>query len=126
MRWLIAVFVFGALAALATGARADDASTAREEMAAALEAQADLHPGPADLPVTAAAPRHAADQSAVKRGITPRGVSEAARAAASQYAQQQAHGASQALAKQAQAAAASAAGQAEAQAAKQRPHPRPR
>jgi hypothetical protein len=122
MRWLVASFVI----ASATPAFADDAATARVEMTAALEAQADVHPGPANLPVTAVAPRHAAAQSAVKRGVAPRGVSEGARAAASQYAQQQARGTSQALAKQAQAAASSAAGQAEAQAAKQRTHPRPR
>jgi hypothetical protein len=104
------------------------------EMAAALAAQADLQPAPLILPVTAAAPRHAAAASAVQRGTGSRGASDVARTAASaaeaadrvsQHAQAQA--ASQALAHQAQAAAAAAAGQAQSQAAKERtthPHPR--
>jgi hypothetical protein len=101
------------------------------EMAAALAAQADLQPIPLVLPLTAAAPRHAAAASAVKRGIGSRGASEVARTAsdaanqASQHAQAQAG--SQSLAHQAQAAAAAAAGEAQAKAAKERathPHPR--
>src|SRR5262245_58238133 len=104
------------------------------EMAAALAAQADLQPAPLVLPVTAAAPRHAAAASAVKRGTGSRAASDVDRTAAgaadaadrvSQHAQAQAS--SQALAHQAQAAAAAAAGQAQSQAAKQRamhPHPR--
>jgi len=104
------------------------------EMAAALAAQADLQPTPLVLPITAAAPRHAAAASAVKRGTGSRAASDVARTAASaadaanrvsQHAEAQA--ASQALAHQAQAAAAAAAGQAQSQAAKERathPHPR--
>jgi hypothetical protein len=104
------------------------------EMAAALAAQADLQPSPVVLPVTAAAPRHAAAASAVKRNTGSRAAGDVARTAAgaadaanrvSQHTQAQA--ASQALAHQAQAAAAAAAGQAQAQAAKERathPHPR--
>jgi hypothetical protein len=94
------------------------------EMAAALAAQADLSPTPLVLPVAAAAPRHAAAASAVKRGIGPRAASDVARTAAtaanqvSLHAQSQA--ASQALAHQAQAAASAAAGQAQSQAAKDR------
>lgn len=125
---------FASLAALAWpgAALADD--DPRAEMAAALAAQADLHPTPLVLPVTAAAPRHAATASAVKRGTGPRAAVDIARTAASaadaanrvsQHAQVQAG--SQALAHQAQAAAAAAAGQAQSQAAKERathPHPR--
>ncbi len=104
------------------------------EMAAALAAQADLQPPPVVLPVAAAAPRHAAAPSAIKRGTGSRAASDVARTAASaadaaervsQHAQAQA--ASQALAHQAQAAAAAAAGQAQSQAAKERsthPHSR--
>ena len=57
-----------ALLALAGTANASDA---HDEMAAALAAQADLHPAPLHLPTTAQAPQHAAAQSAVKRGIGP-------------------------------------------------------
>ncbi|TMQ18951.1 MAG: hypothetical protein E6J90_18970 [Deltaproteobacteria bacterium] len=91
---------------------------------AALAAQADLSPTPIVLPVAAAAPRHAAAASAVKRGTGPRAASDVARTAdtaanqVSLHAQAQA--ASQALAHQAQAAAAAAAGQAQSQAAKDR------
>jgi hypothetical protein len=112
--------VFGATAWADDGAHA--------EMAAALAAQADLHPTPLALPSSAAAPRHAATASAVKRGTSPPAVSDAARTAANQSSQRaQAQAASQALAHQAQAAAAAAADQAQSQAAKDRaghPHPR--
>jgi hypothetical protein len=101
------------------------------EMAAALAAQADVHPAPLVLPTAAAAPRHAAAASAVKRGIAPRGPGDVARTAASAANQvslhAQAQAAAQAVAHQAQAAAAAAAGQAQSQAAKERathPHPR--
>lgn len=99
------------------------------EMAAALAAQADLQPPPLVLPA-AAAPRHAAAASAVKRGTGSRAAGDVERTAASaadaaNRASQ--HAQAQALAHQAQAAAAAAAGQAQSQAAKQRamhPHPR--
>lgn len=134
MRPLVLAAVLGwfASAAGSNVARADVDPHA--EMAAALAAQADLRPAPLVLPVTAAAPRHAAAGSAVKRGTEARGAEDAARAGAgaaeaanrvSQRAQAQA--AVQALAHQAQAAAAAAAGQAQSQAAKARashPHPR--
>jgi len=105
---------------------ADD--RAHADMAAALVAQADLQPTPLVLPSLAAAPRHAAAASAVKRGTGPRAAADAARAEANQASQRvQGQAASQALAHQAQAAAATAAGQAQAQAAKERAnHPRPR
>jgi hypothetical protein len=112
---------------LCANAESDDGAHA--EMAAALAAQADLQPTPLSLPITAAAPRHAAAQSAVKRGIGSRAASDAAGVAANQVSQRaQAQAASQALAHQAQAAAAAAAGQAQSQAAKERAttHPRPR
>lgn len=86
------------------------------EMAAALATQADLHPGPVMLPTQAAAPLHAAAQSAVHRSIAPSAEAHARAAAQAQSPQ----AASQALAHQAQASAAAAAGQAQAQAAKQR------
>ena len=101
----------------------------RAEMASALAAQADLQPRPIVLPTVAAAPRHTAAQSAVQRGIDPRGQAAAASAnavGAHEQAEAQAHEAAQALAHQAQAAAAAAAGQGQAQAAKARaghPHP---
>lgn len=105
---------------------ADD--RAHDEMAVALAAQADLHPSPLMLPVTAAAPRRAQAPSTVKRGTAPGAAVEAARAEANQASQRaQGQAASQALAHQAQAAAAAAAGQAQSQAAKDRAnHPRPR
>lgn len=111
---------------LGSTAWADD--RAHAEMAAALAAQADLHPPPLTLPTTAAAPRHAATASAVKRGTGPRASTNAARAEANQASQRaQGQAASQAFAHQAQAAAAAAAGQAQSQAAKDRAaHPRPR
>ena len=93
-------------------------------MAAALYAQADLQPTPLVLPVTAAAPRHAAAASAVQRGIKPRAANDAARAANQVSQRAEAQGAA---AHQAQAAAAAAAGQAQSQAAKERAsHQRPR
>lgn len=112
---------------LAWADRSAWAEDAHAEMAAALISQADLQPTPLSLPTTAAAPRHAAANSAVKRGIAPR-ASEAAGAAANQVSQRaQAQAASQALAHQAQAAAAAAAGQAQSRAAKERAtRPRPR
>jgi hypothetical protein len=121
-------FVAALFGGLALPARADTDADAHAEMAAALVAQADLQPAPLSLPSTAAAPRHAAASSAVKRGIGPRAASEVAGAAANQVSQRaQAQAATQALAHQAQAAAAAAAGQAQSQAAKERAtHPRPR
>ena len=125
---------FACLASLAWPGAASADDDPHAEMAAALAAQADLQPTPLVLPVAAAAPRHAAATSAVKRGTGPRAASDVARTAASaaeaanqvsQHAQAQA--ASEALAHQAQAAAAAAAGQAQSQAAKERathPHPR--
>ena len=108
-----------ALLALAGTAAADDA---HDEMAAALVAQADLHPAPLQLPTTAQAPQHAAPQSAVKRGIGP-----AAAQAAAHANEGRAQGQANAAAHQAQAAANAAAGQAQAEAAKERaknhPHP---
>ena len=116
MRRLLCLAVL--LGCFGSTAWADD--RAHAEMAEALAAQADLHPAPLTLPVAAAAPRHAAAESAVKRGTDPRTAAEAARAEANQAS-------SQALAHQAQAAAAAAAGQAQSQAAKDRAaHPRPR
>lgn len=95
----------------------------RSEMIEALIAQAELHPGPALLPVATAA-SHVA-QTPAARAVPPRAAVIGGRAAAEQA--QQAQGASAALAHQAQAAAMSAAGQAQAQAARQRavthPHP---
>lgn len=133
MRPLVLAAVLGWFAlAGSTVARAEVDPHA--EMAAALAAQADLRPAPLVLPVTAAAPRHAAAGSAVKRGTVARGAEDAAKPGAgaaeaangvSQRAQSQA--AAQALAHQAQAAAAAAAGQAQSQAAKARAaRPRPR
>jgi hypothetical protein len=125
---------FACLASLAWLGVASADGDPHAEMAAALAAQADLQPPPLVLPITAAAPRHAAATSAVKRSPGSRAASDVDRTAASaaeaadrvsQHAQAQA--ASQALAHQAQAAAAAAAGQAQSQAAKQRamhPHPR--
>ena len=118
---------FACLASLAWPGAASADGDPHAEMAAALAAQVDLQPTPLVLPVTAAAPRHAAAASAVKRGTGSRAAGDVARTAAgaadaadrvSQHAQAQA--ASQALAHQAQAAAAAAAGQAQAQAAKER------
>jgi hypothetical protein len=116
------IFVIAAVLGLITAgtAAADDAHA---EMAAALAAQADLHPSPVALPTTAAAPRQAAAPSAVRRGIDPRA---AAMASARGAEQLQLHGAPHVLAHQVQAAAATAAGQAQAQAARQRvDRPRP-
>jgi hypothetical protein len=106
-------------------ASADVADT-RAEMAAALAAQADLHPSPVNLPSRAAAPQHAAAPSAVKRGLPSPAANDASARTA---AQAQSQASSQALVHQAQAAAATAAGQAQAQAAKDRashPHPQQR
>src|SRR5438270_378168 len=61
-------------------ARGDD--DPRAEMTAALIAQADLQPAPLALPVAAAAVRHAAAPSAVKRGTGPRAAGDGARTAA--------------------------------------------
>ena len=121
------ILVLALLGGSAPSVCADADIDPHAEMAAALVAQADLQPTPLVLPVMAAAPRHAAATSAVKRGIAPR-ASDAAGAAANQVSQRaQAQGASQAAAHQAQAAAAAAAGQAQSRAAKERashPHPR--
>jgi len=103
-----------------------DVADAHAEMAAALAAQADLHPSPVNLPSRAAAPQHAAAQSAVKRGLPSPAANDASARAASQA---QAQASPQALVHQAQSAAAQAAGQAQAQAAKDRAshsHPQPR
>jgi hypothetical protein len=107
---LVSIIVAVWISSAAT-AYADDPHA---EMAAALAAQADLHPTPVTLPTHAAAPLHAASQSAVRRGIAP----EAGARAAAQAQSPQAT--SQVLAHQAQASASAAAGQAQAQAAKQR------
>ena len=100
------------------------AGTAHDEMAAALVAQIDAHPTPIALPSKAQAPKHAAPQSAVKRGIGPQAAAAQARAD-----EARAQGQATAAAHQAQAAANAAAGQAQAQEAKQRaaqhPHPHP-
>lgn len=134
MRTLWLAVMLGWFASTAGSSVASADPDPHAEMAAALAAQADLRPAPIVLPVTAAAPRHAAASSAVKRGTESRGADDTARTAASaaeaanrvsQHAQAQA--ASQALAHQAQAAAAAAAGQVQSQAAKERathPHPR--
>ena len=134
MRMLCLVALLGCLASIAWPGAASADGDPHAEMAAALAAQADLQPTPLVLPVAAAAPRHAAAPSAVKRGTGARAAGDLARTAASaadaanrvlQHAQAQA--ASQALAHQAQAAAAAAAGEAQSQAAKERaahPHPR--
>jgi hypothetical protein len=90
------------------------------EMAAALAAQADLHPSPVSLPTRALASKHAAAENATRRKIAAPTKEASGRAAA------QAQSPSQALAHTAQAAAAAAAGQAQAKAAQQRvghPHP---
>lgn len=105
------------------GARVAYADDAHAEMAAALAAQADLHPTPISLPKTSAAPRQAAAPSAVKRGSPAHAAAmpDNARAAAAQtQSQAQAQGTSQALVHQAQAATTAAAGQTQAQAAKDR------
>ncbi len=117
MRWFVFVIAVG----LSRVASADDAHT---EMAAALVAQADLHPIAVSLPKTAVAPRQAATPSAVKRGIVSH-VTDNARAAANKV-ERQASNNSQALVHQAQAATSSAAGQAQAQAAKDRAGRNPR
>lgn len=113
MRTLLAALL-GSLAiagptAWSASASADDAHA---EMAAALAAQADLQPAPLVLSTAAAAPRHAAAPSAVKRGVLPRAASDVARTADTAANQVSLHAhtqaASQALAHQAQAAAASA------------------
>jgi hypothetical protein len=135
MRTLRLVALLGWFASIAAPTAWSDAASAEDdphaEMAAALAAQAELQPAPLVLPVTAAAPRHAAAASAVKRGLGSRAASDVARSAASAANQvslhAQAQAASQSLAHQAQAAAAAAAGQAQSQAAKERathPHPR--
>jgi hypothetical protein len=122
---------FAVIAAPAAWPGVASADDPRAEMAAALAAQADLSPAPLVLPTAAAAPRPAAAESAVKRGIAPRGSSDVARTAASAANQvslhAQAQSGAQSAAHQAQAAAAAAASQAQSQAAKERsthPHPR--
>jgi hypothetical protein len=127
MRHLLPLAVLLGMAGSTASAEAED-DRAHAEMAAALVAQADLHPTPVSLPVMAAAPRHAAAASAVQRGTGARGANEAAGAVANQASERaQAQAGSQAVAHQAQAAAAAAAGQAQSQAAKERAaHPRPR
>lgn len=110
---------------LSSPASAEPQADAHAEMAAALVAQADLHPTPVSLPKAAAAPSHAATASAVKRGVGPRAATEGQRAA--DQVSQQAQAQAQALAHQAQGAASAAAGQAQAATAKERsvthPHP---
>jgi hypothetical protein len=130
-RTLRLTLCFACLALIAWPGAAVADGNPHEEMAAALAAQADLHPTPLALPATAGAPRHAAAPSAVNQGNGARTAGDVARTAASaanrvsQHAQAQA--ASQALAHQAAAAAAAAAGEVQSQAAKERathPHPR--
>ena len=115
---------FAWIALLLAFAGTATAGEAHDEMAAALEAQVDLHPAPLHLPTTARAPQHAAPRSAVKRGIGPQAAQAAARAN-----EARAQGQANAAAHQAQAAANAAAGRAQAEAAKQRakahPHPKP-
>jgi len=120
------IFAIAAVLGLAgAGVETADADDAHAEMAAALAAQADLHPSPVALPTRAAAPLHAAAPSAVKRGVDPRAAAAAA-AANERGAEQARVHATQSLAHQTQAAAAQAAGQTQAQAAKQRvDRPRP-
>src|SRR5262249_24474137 len=121
MRHLLTIIVLLGINGSAVWAETDG-DRAYAEMAAALMAQSYLHPTPISLPATAAAPRHAAAQSAVKRGTGARGASDAAGAAANQASQRaQAQASSQAVAHQAQAAAAAAAGQTPGQAGKRRP-----
>ena len=120
MRLLSCIVV---VVALVRAAHADPHS----EMAEALAAQADLHPGPAALPTrgwTAHAPSAPHGTTGANRTPTQLG----ARSAADQAAQQaQAQGLQSSVARQAQAAAQAAAGQAQSQAAKDRaaahPHP---
>jgi hypothetical protein len=131
---MLCLALLGSLITTAWSAPARGDDDARAEMAAALIAQADVHPTPLALPIVAAAPRHAVAQSAVKRGTGARAAGDVARTpasaadAANRVSQRaQAQAASQALAHQAQAAAAAAAGEAQSQAAKERashPHPR--
>lgn len=112
-------------AAASVPASADDDPQA--EMAAALTAQADLHPVPLALPVVSAAPR-SAGLAPVKRSVAvrPGDLARNASRAADRVSREAAgQGASQALSHQAQAAAAAAAGQAQSQAASQRAMHRP-
>lgn len=107
------------LAALGVPARADQA---HDEMAAALEAQADLNPTPPSLPGTAAARAVIATTTAFQRAQAQRlAALTAARLAASAHLRHEAQ--RQAVAAQAhamQSQAESAAGQAQAQKAKER------
>src|SRR5512144_581350 len=82
MRTLALVAVLGWFASAAWSNVAVADPDPHAEMAAALAEQADLRPAPLVLPVTAAAPRHAAAGSAVKRGAEGRGAEDAARAGA--------------------------------------------
>lgn len=118
MRIVVLTALLGWFAASPATAWADDAAHA--EMAAALMAQADLHPSALSLPAVSAAPMHAAAASAVKRGIPaasrPGNAARNAASAADRASRNaQGQGPSQALAHQAQAAAAAAAGQAQSQ-----------
>jgi IMP dehydrogenase len=68
MRRLLCIATVLGLSSLAS---AEPQADAHAEMAAALVAQADLHPTPVSLPKAAAAPSHAATASAVKCGVGP-------------------------------------------------------
>lgn len=126
MRTVLCLAVLGLSGSVAWADQTATVDVARAEMAAALVEQADLHPAPLTLPTMAAAPRHAAASSAVKRGTAPRRPHETAGKAANQVSARDQTRAAWA-AQQAQAAAAAAAGQAQSRAAKERAsRPRPR
>ena len=127
MRRVLLTGLLGWIAATAWPAPASADGDPRAEMAAALAAQADLHPVPLALPVAIAAPR-TAGVAPLKRGaaVRPAEVAgNAAKAADRVSREAQGQGASQALSHQAQAAANAAAGQAQSQAASQRAKHRP-
>jgi hypothetical protein len=126
MRRVLLTGLLGWFAATARPAPASADGDPQAEMAVALAAQADLHPAPLALPVTAA-PR-TAGLAPLKRGpaVRPAEVAgNAAKAADRVSRNAQGQGAAQALSHQAQAAAAAAAGQAQSQAASQRAKHRP-
>lgn len=108
------------LVGLASPAFADP----RAEMATAMEAQVDVRPPPATLPVPGSSAMLLTPGQLRKPTIDVRASAQSsARAIAGQM---HAQGPAQQVARQAQAAAATAAGQAQAQAAKDRAaHPRP-
>jgi hypothetical protein len=127
MRRVLLTGLLGWFAATARPAPASAEGDPQAEMAAALAAQADLHPAPLVLPLATAAPRRAGVMP-LKRSpaVRPAEVAgNAARAADRVSRDAQGQGVSQALSHQAQAAAAAAAGQAQSQAASQRAKHRP-